>query len=171
MDVYLIVLRIIHIVAAVFWVGAALLFFFFIQPTAKDLGPQGGPFMGHLTQRRKLPQAITSASAVTVVAGLLLYWESSGGLNRAWIESGPGIGFTVGGLAAIAAFLLGLVAVKPAVTKMGKLGGEVQASGGPPSETQAAELQRLEGRLRVAGNTNVTLLLIAVVAMAIARYL
>ncbi|MFN2589982.1 MAG: hypothetical protein ABR518_04355 [Actinomycetota bacterium] len=170
MDVYLIVLRILHILAGVFWVGSSLMLFFFVQPTAKALGPQGGPFMGHLTQQRKLPVAITVAGAVTVLAGLLLYWESSAGLDGDWITSGPGLSLTVGGLFALTAFVIGLLIVRPTVDRMGAVAGAVQASGGPPSEAQAAELQRLQGKLRALGTTNSALLILAVAAMAAARY-
>lgn len=168
---YIIILRILHILAGVFWVGAAMLFFFFVQPTAKALGPQAGPFMGHLTEKRKMPTAIIAASGLTVVAGVLLYWEVSGGFSAAWVTSGMGIGFTVGAVAAIIAFAVGLVVVKPTVTRVGALTAEVQASGGPPSEAQASELQRLGGRLSTVGMANMALLTVAVVAMATARYL
>ncbi|HEX2030053.1 MAG TPA: hypothetical protein VHL78_01440 [Actinomycetota bacterium] len=171
MDAYLIVLRIFHILAGVFWVGASVFFFLFVEPTAKALGPQAGPFMGHMTQKRKLPAVIVSAAGVTVVAGLLLYWQVSGGLDQAWLKSGPGIGFTIGALSAIGAFVLGLVVIRPNVERMGALAGEIQASGGPPNPAQAAELQRLDTRLKSVGRINIALLTVAVLLMAIARYL
>lgn len=171
MDAYLIVLRIFHILAGVFWVGASAFFFFFVEPTAKAIGPQAGPFMGHMTQNRKLPAVFSSAAGVTVLFGILLYWQVSGGLDQDWLRSGPGIGFTVGALTAIAAFILGLVAVRPTVQRMGAVTAEVQASGGPPSAAQGSELQRLQHRLSMVGRVNIVLLTVAVLFMAIARYL
>ena len=35
MDAYIVTLRILHILGGVFWVGSALLFFFFIEPKGK----------------------------------------------------------------------------------------------------------------------------------------
>ncbi len=87
MDAYLIVLRIVHILAGVFSVGSILLFFLFIQPTAKAVGPQGGPFMGHLNQQRKLGTFLGIAGLLNIAAGILLYWRDSGGFNLAWITS------------------------------------------------------------------------------------
>jgi hypothetical protein len=171
MDWYVIILRVIHIAAGTFWVGAALVLFLFIQPSVKDLGPEGQKFMGHLATRKKLPLLLTLSAIVTVLAGLLLYWRASGGLDVDWILSGPGIGFTVGGLAAIATLALGLSITKPAVDRIGALGQEIARSGGPPTPDQSAEMQRLQARTVIVGRVSMVLLAISVVAMAIARFL
>jgi uncharacterized membrane protein len=171
MDVYLIVLRVLHIAAGVFWVGAAALFFFFVEPTVKALGPTGGAFMGHLAQKKKMPAVILASAGLTVLAGILLYLRSSGGFDLDWITSSTGLTFTIGGLAGIAAFLIGLTVVKPAVDLLGALGGEVQASGGQPNEAQAAQLQAVDRKLTTVGRLNMGLLTLAVLAMATARYL
>ena len=52
MDTYLVVLRIVHILAGVFWVGAVVTTILFLQPTARDVGPAAGPFMAHLAGKR-----------------------------------------------------------------------------------------------------------------------
>jgi hypothetical protein len=171
MDVYLMVLRIVHIAAGVFWVGAAALFFFFVEPTVKELGPTGGAFMGHLAKVKKMPLAILASAGLTVLAGILLYLRVSGGFDVDWITSSTGLTFTVGGLTAIVAFLIGLTVVKPSVDRLGALGAEIQASGGQPSEAQAAALHAVDTKLKTVGRLNMALLTVAVVAMAIARYL
>ena len=170
MDVYLIVLRVVHILAGVFWVGAAILFFFFIEPTANELGPAAGPFMQGMTVKRKMPIVFTAASGLTILAGVLLYWKVSGGFDLDWITSSTGITFTIGGLAAIVAFLGGFFLIKPRVDRMGAIGAAVQQSGGPPSEAQVAELAQIQHSLRRIGLTDLAFLTTAVIAMAIARY-
>ena len=170
MDWYVIILRVIHIAAGTFWVGAAFVLFLFIQPSAKELGPEGQRFMGHLVVRRKLPMLITLAGILTVLAGVLLYWRASDGFDADWISSGPGVAFTVGGLAAITTLALGLGITKPAVDRMGALGQEI-ASGGQPTPSQASEMQRLQARLVLLGRLSMVLLTIAVVTMAMARFL
>ena len=127
--------------------------------------------MGHLAKVKKMPLAILASAALTVLAGILLYLQVSGGFDVDWITSSPGLTFTVGGLAAIAAFLMGLTVVKPSVDRLGALGAEIQASGGQPSEAQAAQLHSVDSKLKTAGRINMVLLTVAVVAMAIARYL
>lgn len=123
MDWLSIVLRIVHIGAAVFWVGSAAFMFFFLQPSASALGPQAGPVMAHLNARRRLPQVIGVSAVLTILAGLLLYADASGGFDADWITSPVGIGFTVGGAAAIIAWVLGLVAIRPMVARMGEVRG------------------------------------------------
>jgi hypothetical protein len=171
MDVYLIILRIVHIAAGVFWVGAAALFFFFIEPTIKEMGPTGGAVMGHLAQKKKMPVAILASAGLTILAGILLYLQVSGGFDVDWITSSVGLTFTIGGLAAIAAFLVGLTVVKPSVDRLGALGAEIQAAGGQPSEVQATQLQAVDRKLKTVGRLNMGLLTLAVLAMATARYL
>jgi hypothetical protein len=171
MDVYVVVLRIIHIAAAVFWVGAAYLFFLFVQPTAKALGPDGGKFMTHLLEQKKVPVVILGSAGTAIVAGLLLYWRASGGFDLDWVTSATGLAFTIGGVSAIVAFLFGLFIVKPAADRMGALAREIAASGGAPSQAQAAQMGATQAKLRAIGITNLVLLAITVVTMAVARYL
>jgi uncharacterized membrane protein len=170
MDWYVIILRLIHIAAGIFWVGAAFVFFLFIQPSARELGPDGQRFMGHLGTRKKLPGIMLISAIVTVLAGVLLYIRVSDGFSADWITSGPGIGFTVGGVAAIITVTLGLILTKPAADRMAALGQEIAAAGGPPSSEQASEMQRLQARLLLLGRVSMVLLAIAVVTMATARY-
>ncbi|MGQ0669496.1 MAG: hypothetical protein ACT4PO_07475 [Actinomycetota bacterium] len=40
MDAYVIALRIVHILAGAFWVGASAMIFLFIQPSARELSPR-----------------------------------------------------------------------------------------------------------------------------------
>lgn len=164
-------LRVVHILAGVFWVGTAIFFFFFIEPSVKELGNTGEKFMGHLVQKKKMPIVITATTALTVLAGILLYWRGSDGFDLEWITSATGLGFTVGGVAAILAFAAGLVFIKPAVDRMGAIGQEIAMAGGPPSDAQASEIQRLGARLSLIGRIDLVLLTVAVVAMATARFL
>ena len=49
MDFFLVALRLIHIVAGSFWVGAALMLAVFVEPTVRAVGPAGGQFMQKLS--------------------------------------------------------------------------------------------------------------------------
>src|SRR3712207_1668393 len=98
-DLFWIVFRFLHIVSGILWVGSAFAVFTFVEPTVAAMGPDGGKFMGFMVQRRKLPVVITSLSGVTVLAGIVLYLRASDGLDSDWLQSGPGIGFTIGALA------------------------------------------------------------------------
>jgi uncharacterized membrane protein len=170
MDLLQIVLRVVHIGAAIFWLGSATFLFVFIEPAVKELGPQGGALMQFLTDRKKMPVRIAISAMLTILAGLILYLRDSGGLDVDWITSPVGLGFTVGGVAAIAAFVLGLTMARPLVGRMGELGGAITGSG-PPTPDQASEMQGIQRRLRNVSITNQILLVVALVAMVSARFL
>jgi hypothetical protein len=61
--------------------------------------------------------------------------------------------------------------ISPTLERLDRLGNEIGASGGPPSAEQLAELQAIDRRLGWTGMADFVLLSIAVVLMAVARYL
>jgi len=170
MTLYVIVLRLLHILGGVFWVGAAWMIAGFLYPTANAAGPEGAKFLQRLFQSR-LPALVSAAAGLNILAGLLLYWRDSLGLRVDWITSRAGLAFTVGGLSAMAAFVIGFAVSKPAADRMGALGKEIQAAGKPPTPEQAAELGRLGKRTADAATWVAVLLAMALITMAISRYL
>jgi len=171
MNIYLLILlRLTHVVAGILWGGAAVYYLFFVKPSVKAIGPAGPQFMQNLAQRRKLPLFMIGTSLLTVMAGGILYWFSSGGFSAAWIVSGPGIGFTLGSLAALIAFLVGGLGIGPTSAKMGALGGQIATSGSGPTPEQAGAMQAMEKRLNFAEQVDFVMLVIAMLTMATARY-
>jgi uncharacterized membrane protein len=168
-DPALLLLRLLHIAGGIFWVGAAVTSLAFIEPAAHDLGDDGQKFMRQLTKRRRLPEFVTAAAVINLVAGGLLYWRASGGFQSGWVLTPMGIGFTIGATAAIVAAVIAVAFVLPALNQL-EAAGQHATSGQPPGSDAAADLQRLERRLRVASLANVAMLTVAVVTMATARY-
>lgn len=171
-ELYVIVLRLAHVFTGLFWVGAAFTFFGFVEPTLKALGPEmNKSFMSYIVKRRRFPLVVVSASVVAVISGLLLYWRASDGLDLNWMTAPMGLGFTLGGLAAIIALLVGFAVITPTIKRLEKLGAEVDEAGGPPTPEQSARFAALDRQLGKAGMWDFVLLTIAVVFMAISRYL
>ena len=171
MNIYLLILlRLVHVVAGILWGGAAVYYLFFIKPSVKAIGAVGPQFMENLVERRKMPIFMISTSLLTVLAGGILYWFSSGGFNAAWIASGPGIGFTIGSLTSLVAFVFGTFGIGPTSMQMGVLGGQIAASGKGPTPEQLAQMQALDKRLNVAETVDFIMLVIAMLTMATARY-
>ena len=170
MDTYMVVLRIVHILAGVFWVGAAFTTILFLQPTAREVGPAAGAFMAHLAGKKRLIDWVLRAAGLTILAGVLMYWRVSGGLDGDWITSAQGLPLTIGALCGIGAFSLGLSVVRPSIMATLAIGAEVAASGGPPTPEQAAKLQEFQTRGKAVGQIIVPLLVIAVSGMAAWRY-
>ena len=172
MDWLLILLRIAHVGGAMAWFGGALVGSLFLFPTAHALGPAGAPFMDHLTKRRRIGAYFPLVSAVTILAGLALYWRDSNGLDGDWIASPTGLAFTIGGLAAIVAFVGGMVLIGPGAAAQAAVQREMAASGSSaPSAEQRRRLEWAERRLLLASRLDLPLLLLAGLAMAVARYL
>jgi uncharacterized membrane protein len=163
-------LRTIHIFAGVLWVGSAIFYLLFVEPTVRTLGPAGPKFMQGLLEGRRYPLYMNLVSVLTVLAGGALYWFSSGGLQVAWLKSGPGIGFTLGSVVALGVWLLGFFMIRPRADRMGALGKEIGRAGGPPSAAQAAEMHKLSHELTSIERVDAILLTVALVAMATARY-
>jgi hypothetical protein len=179
MDPLMLSLRLVHVLGGAFWFGAALLMAGFVEPAAASLGPEGGRFM-HRLMGSRLPIVMTGAAALTVLSGLGLYLKHAGELTMAWVLSGAGLGFLAGGLAGLLAFASGFLLVRPAVEELGHLASRLAATNSPdasrlaatnsPDLTLVRRLQALEQALRRCSIVNAVLLLVAMAAMATARY-
>jgi uncharacterized membrane protein len=169
-DWFLIILRALHIGAAVFWAGAAFTTFGFLQPTIAKLGPDSQKFTAELMVRRRFPQVVLWATALAIAAGLILYWRDSGGLQLGWITSPSGIGFTIGAVAGIAVFILGLTVIQPTFASLGAIGGRLAGEQRPPTPDEASEMGRAQATLKLMGRVASALLGVAVICMATARY-
>jgi len=164
-----IVLRLLHILGGIFWVGSGLLSFFFLSPAAQATKENGQKFMGYIAQNTSLIKFIYIAAYTTVGAGAVLYWINSNGFKNNWILSGPGIGFGLGAIAALIGLYYG-VKVGSNTTALGKLGMEIQSQGTPPTEEQLKSMQALQAQLKTGGLVNIICLILASILMATARY-
>ena len=162
-------LRLIHIVGGVFWVGSVLFLSFYLIPTVQALGPAAGPFMDHLTRVRKLPVGLVLATLLTLASGVLLVWLDSAHFQGAWFRSGPGMTFTAGGALALVSGVIGFLVSSPTARRLGTLAAAARAAG-QPTPDQLQEIQRLQTRLATVGILNAVLLVLATAAMATARY-
>ncbi|MEO8423622.1 MAG: hypothetical protein ABI595_06870 [Actinomycetota bacterium] len=171
-SVFYLVFRFFHIVAGVLWVGSAFLFSAFLGPSVAEVGPSAGPLLTVIVKKRKLPTVIKALSGITVLAGWILWLRDLdlyGGLGD-WVSSSFGLVLTIGAVLATVAFVIGMVGIAPNVERLVDLGGEIAAGGAPPTPEQAAEMQTTAAKLESASKVDLVLLLLAVTAMATARY-
>jgi uncharacterized membrane protein len=163
-------LRVIHIVAGVFWVGSVIFLAGILLPTLQAVGPSAGPVMEHLVRVRRLPVRQMVAMALVILSGIALYWIDSAGFQSGWMRSGPGIVFGLGAVLGIAGGGVGMAINSPTGRRLTALTAAIEARGRPPTPEELAEMQRLQNRMRGASRLVAVLLVLATAAMAIARY-
>ncbi len=164
---FLLFLRLVHIVGGVFWVGAALVMAFFIAPAIGATAEAGQKFMGYLLTQSRFAATMMIAAIATVVTGTIHYWIASNGFTSAWMGTGPGIGFGLGGVFALVGFVSGIVVSRTSAA-MAKLAAQFK---GPPTPDQQAQMAVLRKRQLLASTVNAYALIIATALMAMARYL
>lgn len=166
MNYWIVLLRIVHIVGGVFWVGGTLIMTFFIGPTIGATAEAGQRFVGYLMNNLKFSARLTAAAGLSVTAGALLYWHDSAGFTSLWVRSGAGIGFTIGAIFAVIGFVTGIM-IGRVTTNMAKLAAQFQ---GPPSSEQMAQMQALRKQQANVSAISAGALILAVALMATARY-
>ena len=168
--ILLLLLRILHVGAGVFWVGAFMLLARYVIPATHAAGPAAGPFMQQLMTRTKLPAVLSGAAVVAILSGFALYGRNIMASDGAWAGTRSGMVFGLGGIAALVALIIGLVVNRPVGMRLGALAAEIGAAGGRPTAEQTSEMQRLQARVAGASRIIVVLLMVAVTAMALGRY-
>ena len=123
----------------------------------------------------RVPSRITVFATVAVAAGWLMWLKDLrdyGGTVNNWVFHSGNLGLvlTIGAILATIAYFEGYFGVGKNVERISELGGQIAASGGPPSPEQASTMQRLQADLKKHGQTDLVLLVLAVIAMSTARY-
>jgi uncharacterized membrane protein len=167
---YLLILRLVHIVSSVCWAGGAIVYFVFVEPTAKALAPTGMQFVEHMVTKRRYSIFMAITSSLTVLSGALLIWQIAGSDWFSYIQTRRGLGFALGSVAGIVVYFIGMFGVKPRAEKLTEIGQEIRKAGGPPTPTQGALLHKLDKELSTLGLADFLLVAISLALMATARY-
>jgi uncharacterized membrane protein len=165
----LLTLRLVHIVFGIMWVGSGIFVAFFLIPALaanRKLMPQ---VMEGL-QRRRVFILIPLAGVLTILSGVRLLWIDSAGFADSYMETGPGRTFSIGGTAAIIAFVLQVFVARPAGVRLGRIAAQLAGSPAHDADRLTAEAEKLRRRNAMATLAAVLFGLLAASAMAIARY-
>ena len=170
MTAEVIVLRIIHILGGIIWVGGMTIMAFFVMPVLTGLGPAGGPVMAGLNQK-KFPVIMPIIALLTILSGARLLMIASANFQGSYFQSPVGRTFSMAGGLAILAFLFGLIVVRPVMMKSMALGQKL-ASADPAERTRLEqEMAGLRKRGATANTIIFIMLVIAALGMAVARYM
>jgi uncharacterized membrane protein len=164
-----VVLRLIHIIGGVFWVGAVWVLVRFVEPTATAAGPEGGRFLQRFAGSG-YTAAVTSAGLSTIVAGIALLWIDSDGFQGAYMASHFGVTISIGATCAVLAAVFGIGLGARNAMRLKAVAATIQGQAGGPTTEQLAEMTGIRSRLRTGSRIAAALLIVAVVCMAIARY-
>jgi uncharacterized membrane protein len=171
MNSELLVLRLVHILGGIFWVGSLMFTSFFLQPTLSSSPAVAGQVMAGL-QKRRLFILLPIVALLTMLSGVRLLWIVSVGFSDAYLSTPTGRTFSAGAGAAIVGFFLSLLVVRPGFLKVGRLGATLATATDQAARQRiSGEMQRISRRVTIANGIVVGLLLSAAAAMAIARYI
>lgn len=170
MAALLVLLRLLHILAGIFWVGGSLLVHAHVLPTAKRLGQDAGKFMQSLAADSGMSAALTLSGWIATIAGAILFVFVSGHFDRGWMTSPTGVTFGIGAVLGIAGLVFGAAVQAPNGARLATLSREIAGGGGPPTASQVARMNQLRDKLERGGRIGSALLVTAAAAMAIARY-
>jgi uncharacterized membrane protein len=163
-SIVLFLLRAIHVVGGILWVGGVVVVSLFLTPAVQTLGPAAQPVLQFIMTKRKLPVYLMSLGILTTLAGALLMMRNVSLTRGAWARSPMGIGISIGAAFAILALIVGMAVSAPTARRL---------SGAPkPGVAPLTDEQRgaLLSRLTLAGKATFVLLSIAALFMATARY-
>lgn len=165
------VLRLVHIIFGIIWVGSGVFAAFFLIP-ALAANRQLMPAVMEGLQKRRVFIIVPTAGLLTILAGVRLLWIDSAGFAESYMQTGPGRTFSIGGTAAIIALLLQVFVSRPAGAKLGAIAAQLAASPpAPERDSLNAQAERLRRRNAMATLATVLFGLLAASAMAVARYM
>jgi len=164
----LIVVRFIHIVCGILWAGFAIFIPVYLGPAVAAVGPDGAKVMIAL-QKRGVMNVIPALGVLTLLSGFWLYWFDSAG-GTAFMHSPTGMTFGTGGVCALLAFIVGVGVLRPAMMKVMAIAQRIPTAAPADKERLMAEAVRFRARGVASGLAVAILLLLAMTAMAVARY-
>lgn len=171
MDEYMIVLRIIHVGAACYWLGASIFLAGVMSPTVASSGESGRRFFLYLNQQKRYGMSFPLAGILTILSGFLLYERLSAGFNMDWIQSRPGVALSIGGILGVIAMFYGGAVHGKLSFELTELAQKLAATENESSFAQNPELNSLLEHEHRAGYVTVVLVGLSLILMVSARYL
>jgi uncharacterized membrane protein len=98
-------LIVIHVIAAAFWLGAALMMLFFVLPALRRAGVDTPKFMDAMSNGQHYRAWLQAAAGLTILTGLIAFYLVSGGFNAGFMMTTTGMLLSWGALAGIVAIV------------------------------------------------------------------
>jgi uncharacterized membrane protein len=166
----IIVLRVVHLVAGGIWVGTAVFVAALLMPSLVEAGPAGGSVMAAL-QKRRITAFLPAAAVLTLLSGLRLLWIDSAGFDASYFRSGIGGAFGLGAVLALTAFIIGMAVTRPSMNRAAVLSDSLPSTPEADRGALVDRIRTLRARGAAGGNLIAILVVLAMAAMSVARYL
>jgi hypothetical protein len=171
MNLTVLISRILHVGLGVFWAGTIFFVVFLLEPSVRSVGPDGARVMQAL-QKRGMLTILPVVAVLTILSGAFLYWHLFRDFGVEGITTPFGTALTIGGVASLVAFGQGFFLMRPATLRVGKLSASLGTTpDAGEREAIQAEIAELKTRSRTHARWVALWLGVAVVTMAVARYL
>ena len=167
---WLLLLRLVHILGGILWVGGVCILAWFVGPTVRAEGADGVRFASRMMLERKLSQWLSAFAGLAILSGFILYGQAISNTDGAFARSRSGMVYGVGAIAALAAMVTGITMGTMVGRRMGAMRAKFTAEKRAPTAEESAELARLAQRNSTGSRITAWLLVIAASAMAVARY-
>lgn len=166
----LLLLRLLHVLGGIAWVGSALFTTVFLLPALAASGASAAPVMAALRARRLLT-FLPTVAILTIGSGLRLLWITSAGLSSAYFATPHGLAFGLAGASAFVAFVLGWLFIRPSAARSAQLGQAIARASDQERAPLLRELERARQRNARWSAIALVMLMIGASGMAVARYL
>jgi uncharacterized membrane protein len=164
------VLRLVHIVSGVFWIGGGLYTFFFLGPALASTPAVMGQVMTAL-QKRRVFTAQQIAAGLVILSGIRLLMIDSAGFSGSYFATGTGKTFGIAGVFAVIAAIFNFGVARPTMERAVRVGAALASAADAGEKARLTqELDRLRKRGAMAGMLAVTFGILAASGMAVARY-
>lgn len=167
MDTLMIVLRLFHIFAGVYWVGAIALTVWILAPIVKATGNSGAQVMRGFLLNKFYTRSFPLVSVLTVLSGAIMFYKTSGEFNEYWLRSANGIVLSIGSVAGILAMMYGGATLGIGMDRYTAWSARLGPTTTEEEQREGAAFTRYLIR---HGNISLGLMLVALFCMAIFRY-
>jgi hypothetical protein len=166
----LLLMRVLHILLGVFWAGTLIFAATMLMPSVRDTGPEGGKVMLALI-RRGYMTVVPVVAFITLLSGIWLYGNLIMTAGPVWASSMSARVYGLGGVAALAAFGVGMVVLRPNGLKLRTMMEALPTTPeGPARAALMADMNAPRARMSAAAPWVAGLLAVTTVCMAVGRY-
>jgi hypothetical protein len=167
---FFLLMRVLHVVLAGVWLGAAFFASVFLIPTIAQTGAAGGQVMSALVRRGLVP-FMASIGGMTVLTGIYLFWRFTGGFDPVVSASRAGMAFSIGALAGVIALIIGGSIIGRSAKKLDAIAAKLSSASVNERTAMTNEMDVLRGKMQTFSRIALVLLIIAMAAMALGHYI